>query len=148
MSRAPKSQLKQGKPYTSTPLHICMYSIVTIKHFWTRGLWHHFCNRKFVWVSEWCLQSNRKFLLNASLHQDYLHSKSRMLDCWHSPLESMLPVLVCSCRWTLPANMSILYFHWYLKGSFDEVCLELKTVKSELGKVWDMLEIKVTKTQF
>lgn len=38
MSRAPKSQLKQGKPYTSTPLHICMYSIVTIKHFWTRGL--------------------------------------------------------------------------------------------------------------
>lgn len=29
-----------------------------------------------------------------------------------------------------------------MKGSFDEVCLELKTVKSELSKVWDMLEIK------
>ena len=27
--------------------------------------------------------------------------------------------------------------------SFDEVCLELKTVKSELSKVWEMLEIKV-----
>ena len=32
------------------------------------------------------------------------------------------------------------------KGSVDEVCLELKTVKSELSKVWDMLEIKVSKT--
>ncbi|KAJ7383202.1 hypothetical protein OS493_030000 [Desmophyllum pertusum] len=29
-----------------------------------------------------------------------------------------------------------------MKGSFDEVCLELKTVKSELSKVWDMLEVK------
>lgn len=29
-----------------------------------------------------------------------------------------------------------------MKVSFDEVCLELKTVKSELSKVWEMLEIK------
>ncbi|XP_020625922.1 MAR-binding filament-like protein 1-1 isoform X2 [Orbicella faveolata] len=29
-----------------------------------------------------------------------------------------------------------------MKEPFDEVCLELKTVKSELSKVWDMLEIK------
>ena len=31
----------------------------------------------------------------------------------------------------------------FQKVSFDEVCLELKTVKSELSKVWEMLEIKV-----
>ena len=43
--------------------------------------------------------------------------------------------------------MSINYtFMVIQKGSFDEVCLELKTVKSELSKVWDMLEIKVSKT--
>jgi len=29
-----------------------------------------------------------------------------------------------------------------MKGSFDEVCLELNTVKSELSKVWDMLDVK------
>lgn len=29
-----------------------------------------------------------------------------------------------------------------MKVSFDEVCLELKTVKSELSKIWEVLEIK------
>ena len=42
------------------------------------------------------------------------------------------------------SHNTILYSNWYFqKSSFDEVCLELKTVKSELSKVLEMLEIKV-----
>ena len=35
---------------------------------------------------------------------------------------------------------------YFFKKSFDEVCLELKTLKSEFSKVWGKLQRKVRST--